>query len=883
MDEKAKEGDRPRINRRKFVGALGAAAAAGAFLPRGQSATAGASQVYYYQDSFGNIVPAGQGAIDLGVYPPPVPATATLPANAANPGAAPETQGATAPTSPYPIYNILLIVVDQMRNPAFWLPSGNNWVSTYAGVMPNITQLAKWSFLFPNYFVAATVCTPSRACLLTGLYSQQTCIFKTSAGGLTPPPLLKYNNNWSPGGSAGFPTIGNVLTQPLISSNNAYNCAWIGKWHLSCQSGLQDGIPGANGPSDYGFNSSFNLPTASTTNLYPGGQFGPPPHHGYPSPDGVINGGAGGDFLDSYTQSSPQTSAHDVPGWSQPLPVTPIRNYVQLNDAAIATAFTNYWLPNANTTLNSGNPAPGSHLTTPWFCAVSFINPHDINDFPWPFAITSSGSGSLFLPPSNPPTTGYQPAPVLPSNNNYSGNDCYNNACSSDGDVTTIQAFPGLYATPLYATLPPGTGSAGPWNWEPLSAKPGLQQFFQNYYSNIHGGAIQAPGAYNSTTNTWSQPTAWTTFLNYYAWLQSCVDYQIGWVLGTNPESGQPGLPSGLKQNSSFWNNTVIIFTSDHGDFGGSHGLHSKGGALYDEVLNVPLMISYPGQRTNNQQSPTLLPYVCSSVDLLPYLYTLALGNYSWRNNNNDMVYYLAGREAIHDAIFQYANNNYTGVIQQRRISGIPLYVPFGSNNWETYQPFVLHTTDEYSAADLGNGTNHNYQPSHAIAFRTVDQTETNNNAAPFAGQTTYGGGKLGVYSFWDTVDATVAPIKAINNSAAPNQYEFYNYSPHLQSGNANPQEMGNQYSTGSGSLSQAHYNDFFNTGNNNGINIQNELYNLNNNGSTGNNILQVQAAIQTAFSNFILYLECSGNMTGNNGQPANSSSGVFCPPNYSA
>jgi hypothetical protein len=352
---------------------------------------------------------------------------------------------------------------------------------------------------------------------------------------------------------------------------------------------------------------------------------------------------------------------------------------------------------------------------------------------------------------------------------------------------------------------------------------------------------------------------------------------------GSIVPAGQPGFPSGLKQNSSFWNNTVIIFTSDHGDFGGSHGLHSKGGALYDEVLNVPLMISYPGQRTNNQQSPTLLPYVCSSVDLLPYLYTLALGNYSWRNNNNDMVYYLAGREAIHDAIFQYANNNYTGVIQQRRISGIPLYVPFGSNNWETYQPFVLHTTDEYSAADLGNGTNHNYQPSHAIAFRTVDQTETNNNAAPFAGQTTYGGGKLGVYSFWDTVDATVAPIKAINNSAAPNQYEFYNYSPHLQSGNANPQEMGNQYSTGSGSLSQAHYNDFFNTGNNNGINIQNELYNLNNNGSTGNNILQVQAAIQTAFSNFILYLECSGNMTGNNGQPANSSSGVFCPPNYSA
>ena len=73
-----------RISRRNFVGALGAAAAAGVFLERGQSQSPGTSQVYYYLDSFGNVVPAGQGALDLGIYPPPIPA-ALAPSDAANP------------------------------------------------------------------------------------------------------------------------------------------------------------------------------------------------------------------------------------------------------------------------------------------------------------------------------------------------------------------------------------------------------------------------------------------------------------------------------------------------------------------------------------------------------------------------------------------------------------------------------------------------------------------------------------------------------------------------------------------------------------------------------------------------------------------------------
>jgi hypothetical protein len=349
-------------------------------------------------------------------------------------------------------------------------------------------------------------------------------------------------------------------------------------------------------------------------------------------------------------------------------------------------------------------------------------------------------------------------------------------------------------------------------------------------------------------------------------------------------------------QNTTFWDNTVIVFTADHGDFGGSHGIHSKGGALYEEVMNVPLYVSYPSMRTRT--APVLLPYTCSGVDLLPFLYTLALGNHSWRSNNNDMVYYLSGRESIDDAVYQYNNNsNYTGVLQERRISGAPLYAPLsGNNNWQKYQPFVLHTTDVYSSAAIpqpGNANNLVYHPSHAVAFRTVDQTDPNASAAPFAGtgNNAYGGGKLGIYSFWDTCNQNVAPIMGINsNSTAPNEFEFYNYSPHPSVGalNANPQEVGNQYfdsSNNSGVMSSQaalYYNDFYNANNNqSGINIQNELYQLfTYNSSSGPPTKQVYAAIQVAFQNYIAYLRCAqgGMLTGNNNNGPVVSCSNSCP-----
>ena len=64
-------------------------------------------------------------------------------------------------------------------------------------------------------------------------------------------------------------------------------------------------------------------------------------------------------------------------------------------------------------------------------------------------------------------------------------------------------------------------------------------------------------------------------------------------------------------------NNTIVIFTSDHGDMMGDHGLFLKGFMHYRGTLQVPLMISAPGvtsQRNNG---------LASSIDICPTLLDL--------------------------------------------------------------------------------------------------------------------------------------------------------------------------------------------------------------------------------------------------------------------
>lgn len=68
-----------------------------------------------------------------------------------------------------------------------------------------------------------------------------------------------------------------------------------------------------------------------------------------------------------------------------------------------------------------------------------------------------------------------------------------------------------------------------------------------------------------------------------------------------------------------FDDDTLVIYTSDHGDMHYSHGLTGKGPMMYEEVLRVPLIVRLPGGAENEVRPETV-----SHIDLIPTLLELS-------------------------------------------------------------------------------------------------------------------------------------------------------------------------------------------------------------------------------------------------------------------
>ncbi len=76
--------------------------------------------------------------------------------------------------------------------------------------------------------------------------------------------------------------------------------------------------------------------------------------------------------------------------------------------------------------------------------------------------------------------------------------------------------------------------------------------------------------------------------------------------------------------------NTVVVFTSDHGEYGASHGLRGKGAGAYEEGIRVPLIVTDPrGELTRAPERART--QLTSSVDVAPLLLTIASGSNAWR------------------------------------------------------------------------------------------------------------------------------------------------------------------------------------------------------------------------------------------------------------
>ena len=125
---------------------------------------------------------------------------------------------------------------------------------------------------------------------------------------------------------------------------------------------------------------------------------------------------------------------------------------------------------------------------------------------------------------------------------------------------------------------------------------------------------------------------SWLPFMDLYLKLLAEVDVQIGAVM------------SALASRPQVAANTVVVFTSDHGEYGSSHGLRGKGGGAYEEAIRIPLIVKDLRRRLNAAPARARTG-LTSSVDIAPLLLTIATGSNSWRRQSR--YAHIAGRHDI--------------------------------------------------------------------------------------------------------------------------------------------------------------------------------------------------------------------------------------------
>jgi arylsulfatase A-like enzyme len=143
------------------------------------------------------------------------------------------------------------------------------------------------------------------------------------------------------------------------------------------------------------------------------------------------------------------------------------------------------------------------------------------------------------------------------------------------------------------------------------------QQYFERYDlaaieppANFDDDLADRPAIYRRLQSVWRDVT-WEDFARatacYYANC-SMIDEQIGRVLDALEALGMD-------------ENTIIVFTSDHGDYMGEHRLLLKGIPAFEGAYRIPLLIAGPGITRGTQAGE-----VVSLLDLVPTLTQLTIG-----------------------------------------------------------------------------------------------------------------------------------------------------------------------------------------------------------------------------------------------------------------
>ncbi|MDA3963510.1 MAG: sulfatase-like hydrolase/transferase [Planctomycetota bacterium] len=129
---------------------------------------------------------------------------------------------------------------------------------------------------------------------------------------------------------------------------------------------------------------------------------------------------------------------------------------------------------------------------------------------------------------------------------------------------------------------------------------------------------------------------------------------ELYWAL-TEWFDNEVGQLLGALANSAVADNTIVVYTSDHGENKGDHGLWWKN-CLYDHAARVPLIVSWPARWAGGQRRSG----ACSLVDLVATIAELAgtESHESW--DGDSLINYLDSDQADWKdcAISEYYGHN---------------------------------------------------------------------------------------------------------------------------------------------------------------------------------------------------------------------------------
>ena len=148
-----------------------------------------------------------------------------------------------------------------------------------------------------------------------------------------------------------------------------------------------------------------------------------------------------------------------------------------------------------------------------------------------------------------------------------------------------------------------------------------------------------ARGYFDNRTLT--RPVLRRAMAYYYATI-SQIDHHVGRMIAA------------LKAANRY-DNALIIFTADHGEFLGFHHLLLKGNYMYDPLIKVPLIVKFPNQKGAGTRSDALV----SSVDVTTTIVRQAGGQPARTMKGRDLSAVASGQAASRRFVFAQSRRHF--------------------------------------------------------------------------------------------------------------------------------------------------------------------------------------------------------------------------------